>query len=179
VAHALATAVARTDDVLPGLPEVLAQVPDPRRRRGKRYTPVFVLAVACTLAGARNFRETGDHARDLPQEVLARLGGRPAYFLFKGNQPTLQRTVYDLIQQQYPHDPDRAVIDYSHGRVIKRSLRVTDAPGLDFPHAKRAIRIRATPADLAGIARGQWGIESVLLFQKVVVALSRQSGRSA
>jgi hypothetical protein len=42
--------VTSTDDVtageLPGLLEVLAQVPDPRRRRGKRYPLVFVLAVA-------------------------------------------------------------------------------------------------------------------------------------
>src|ERR1700689_4121103 len=64
---------------VPGLLEVLAQVPDPRRRRGRRYGLVFVLAVAtvCALAGARNFREAGDQAADLPQEVLARLGGRP------------------------------------------------------------------------------------------------------
>ena len=59
--------------------EVLARVPDPRRRRGRRYALVFLLAVAvaCALAGARNFREAGDHAADLPQEVLRRLGGRP------------------------------------------------------------------------------------------------------
>jgi hypothetical protein len=64
---------------VPGLAEVLAQLPDPRRRRGRRYSLVFVLAVAtvCALAGARNFREAGDQAADLPQEVLARLGGRP------------------------------------------------------------------------------------------------------
>ena len=326
VSHAPFATVTSADDALPGLPGVLAQVPDPRKRRGKRYTLVFVLAVAvaCTLAGARNFREIGDHARDLPQEVLTRLGGRPHplrkriiapsekrlrtllqqvdaarldeltgnwlralaqagklenlltaiaidgkwlrgigdgqqvklfaamlheekviiaqhlipedtneitqvkelldpvdltgavvtgdaahaqdatadyiagpagdggreadYFLFvKGNQPTLQRTVYDLIQQQCPRDPDHAEIDYGHGRIIKRSLWVTGAPGLDFPHAKRAVRIRrdgydatgaliskeivhaittldahrAAPADLVGIARGQWGIESV------------------
>jgi hypothetical protein len=38
---------------------------------------VFVLAVAvaCMLAGAKNFREIGDQAADLPQEVLRRLGG--------------------------------------------------------------------------------------------------------
>jgi hypothetical protein len=40
---------------------------------------VFLLAVAaaCVLAGAQNFREIGDQAGGLPQEVLARLGGRP------------------------------------------------------------------------------------------------------
>jgi len=330
VSHAAVTTVTSADEEgpggLPGLLEVLAQVPDPRRQRGKRYLLVFVLAVAvaCTLAGARNFREIGDHAADLPQGLLARLGGRPHplrrqvtapsekrirtllqqvdaarldevtgswlrglaeagkleglltaiaidgkwlrgigdgqqvklfaamlhqekviiaqhaipedtneitqvkqlldpvnldgavvtgdaahaqretaayiagpddeggraadYFLYiKGNQPGVQRAVYDLIQAGGPRDPDHVEIDYGHGRIIRRSLWVTGAAGLDFPYAARAVRIRrdgyditgaqvskeivhavtslgadrAGPADLARIARGQWGIESV------------------
>lgn len=84
VSHAHATAVTSTDEraagEVPGLLEVLAQVPDPRRLRGRRYLLAFVLAVAaaCVLAGARNFREIGDQAADLPQEVLGRLGGKPS-----------------------------------------------------------------------------------------------------
>ena len=67
------------DGQVSGLLEVLAGVPDPRRRRGRRFGLVFVLAVAvvCALAGARSFRDAGDQAADLPQEVLARLGGTP------------------------------------------------------------------------------------------------------
>jgi hypothetical protein len=38
---------------------------------------LLAVAVACVLAGAKNFREIGDQASDLPQEVLARLSGRP------------------------------------------------------------------------------------------------------
>ena len=105
----------------------------------------------------------------------------------KGNQPGVQRAVYDLIQAGGPRDPDHVEIDYGHGRIIKRSLWVTDASALDFPHARRAVRIRrdgygaagaltskeivhavtsldedhAGPADLARIARGQRGIETV------------------
>jgi hypothetical protein len=81
VPHARATAVTSTDEhaagQVPGLLEVLAQVPDPRKRRGRRYLLVPVLAVtaACMLAGAKNFREIGDQAADLPQEVQRRLGG--------------------------------------------------------------------------------------------------------
>jgi hypothetical protein len=83
VSHARATAVTSTDGQpageVPGLLEVLARVPDPRKRRGRRYLLVFVLAVAvaCALAGAKSFREIGDQAADLPQDVLGRLGGRP------------------------------------------------------------------------------------------------------
>jgi hypothetical protein len=56
--------VTSTDKEVPGLLEVLAQVPDPRRNWGRRFSLVFVLAVAavCALAGAKGFRELGDHA---------------------------------------------------------------------------------------------------------------------
>jgi hypothetical protein len=57
--------------------EALALVADPRGRRGRRFALAFTLAVAvvCVLAGARSFREIGDQAADLPQEMLAALGG--------------------------------------------------------------------------------------------------------
>jgi hypothetical protein len=310
---------------VPGLLEVLALVPDQRKRRGRRYLLVFVLAVAvaCVLAGAKSFREIGDQAADLPQEVLRRLGGKPHpllrriiapsekrirtlihaigadvlddliggwlraladagrldhlltaiaidgkwlrgvadgqvklfaamlheekvmiaqhripdvttettqvkellepvdlenavvtadaahaqhataeyiagseedggrgsdYFLFvKGSQPSLQKAIFGAIQHGGPRDPDHTELDYGHGRIIRRSLWVTSAEGIDFPHVTRAVRIRrdrydldgaliskeivhavtslaedrASAADLARIARGQWGIESV------------------
>ena len=107
--------------------------------------------------------------------------------MIKGNQPGLQRAIYDAIQEQCPRGPDHSELDYGHGRIIKRSIWVTDAADLDFPHASQVLRIRrdgydaagtpvskeivhavtsldasrAGPADLARIARGQWGIESV------------------
>ncbi|HEX3963233.1 MAG TPA: ISAs1 family transposase [Trebonia sp.] len=310
---------------IPGLLAVLALVPDPRRPRGRRYDLVFVLAVAaaCTLAGAKTFREIGDQAADLPEKLLRDLGGKPhplrrkvaapsetrirtllhlinteildeiiggwlrdladagrldglltaiaidgkwlrgvldgqvklfaamlheekaiiaqhripddttettqvrellenvdlagavvtadaanaqrdtaeyiagkeedggrdsAYFLFvKGNQPKLQRAAFDAVQRDCPRDPDHTELDRGHGRVIRRSLWVTGAGDIDFPHVSRVARIRrdgydadgtliskeivhavtsldedqASPADLAKLARGQWGIESV------------------
>ncbi len=328
VSHARATAVTSADEhaagQVPGLLEVLAQVPDPRKRRGRRYLLAFVLAVAvaCVPAGAKNFREIGDQAADLPQEVLRRLGGtrRPLrctiiapsekrirtlvhaigadalddliggwlraladagrpdhlltaiaidgkwlrgvadgqvklfaamlheekvmiaqhripdettettqvrellepvdlenavvtgdaahahretaeyiagskddgnresdYFLFKANRPSLQLAIYDAVQHDGPREPDHTEVDYGHGRIIRRSIWVTDAGNLDFPHAARVARIRrdgyditgtpiskeivhavtsldedrASAADLARIASGQWGIESV------------------
>jgi hypothetical protein len=110
------------------------------------------------------------------------------YFLFaKGNQPSLQRAIYDAIRAGGPREPDHVELDYGHGRIVKRSIWVTDAAGLDFPHAAQVARIRrdgydltgsriskeivhavtsldpqrAGAADLARVARGQWGIESV------------------
>jgi predicted transposase YbfD/YdcC len=328
------------DGKIPGLLEVLARVPDPRERRGRRYLLVFILAVAvaCALAGARNFREAGDHAADLPQDVLARLGGRPHpllrriiapsetrirtlvhaigadlldeiiggwlrdlagtgrldglltaiaidgkwlrgvadgqvklfaamlhenkviiaqhripdetteatqvktllaavdlssavvtagavhaqretadyiagkkedgnresdYFLLvKGNRPSLQRAVFDAIQEQGPREPDHTELDYGHGRIIRRSIWVASADGIDFPHASQVARIRrdrydadgtqiskeivhavtslgtgqASAAGLAAIARGQWGIESVHWLRDTAYAEDANTG---
>jgi predicted transposase YbfD/YdcC len=116
-------------------------------------------------------------------------GGRgSAYFLFvKGNQKNLQRAVFDAVQDGCPRDPDHSELDKSRGRIIRRSIWVTDAENIDFPHVRQVARIRrdgyaadgtwiskevahavtslgrdrASAADLAELARGQWGIESV------------------
>jgi uncharacterized protein with PhoU and TrkA domain len=295
VSHAPAAAVTSTDKTagqeggeVPGLLEVLALVPGTRKRRGRRFALVFILAVAvaCVLAQAKSFREIGDHAADLPQEVLARLGGTPhpllrriaapsgkrirtlireldaenpdeiiggwlrglaragrleplltaiaidgkwlrgagdgqvklfaamlheekmiiarhripdettettqvkelpenadlqdavvtadaahaqrqtaqyiagpeedgrrnaGYSLFvKGNQPGVQRAAFDLIQDTGRKAPDHVELDYGHGRVTKRSLRVTDAGDLDFPHVTRVARNRRDRYDITG-----------------------------
>lgn len=339
VSHAPDTAVTSTDEnnagKVPGLLEVLALVPDPRKLRGRRYLLIFVLAVAvaCALAGARSFREVGDHAADLPQDVLGKLGGRPHpllgriiapsetrirtliqaigagflddliggwlrdlagagrldglltaiaidgkwlrgvldgqvklfaamlqeekviiaqhripdettettqvrelldsvdlrsavitadaahaqretaqyiageresdYFLFvKGNQPSLQKAVFDAIQQEGPREPDHTELDRGHGRVTRRSIWVADVGDLDFPHVTRIARIRrdgydhdgqpiskeivhavtslpeerASAAGLAGIARGQWGIESVHWVRDTAYAEDASTG---
>jgi hypothetical protein len=111
VSHARATAVTSTDETagqaggeVPGMLEVLALVPDMRKRRGRRFALVFILAVAvavavaCVLAGAKSFREIGDHAADLPQEVLARLGGTPRPLLRRIVAPSEKR-IRTLIQE--------------------------------------------------------------------------------
>ena len=285
VSHAVSSAVISTDTEVPGLLEVLAQVPDPRRKRGRRFSLVFVLAVAavCTLAGARGFRELGDQAGDLPQELLAALGGAPHplrrkitapsekrlrtllqaldaamldeitggwlralaaagrleglltaiaidgkwlrgvadgqvklfaamlqeekviiaqhripddtneitqvrelldpvdltgavvtadaahaqhdtaeyiggeresdYLLtVKGNQPGLQRAIYDKISADCGTAPDHGSMDYSHGRIIRRSIWVTGAGGIEFPHAAQVLRIRRDTYDTGGTA---------------------------
>ncbi|WP_170317336.1 ISAs1 family transposase [Acrocarpospora corrugata] len=61
-----------------GLLAMLAQVSDPRDPRGVRHSLTAVLAVAVitTLSGAKNHREMGDHADDLPQDLLWLAGAR-------------------------------------------------------------------------------------------------------
>ncbi|HVV19775.1 MAG TPA: ISAs1 family transposase [Pseudonocardiaceae bacterium] len=57
---------------------MLAQVTDPRKRRGIRHQLAVVLAIAlaATLAGARSFTAIAEWAADAPTDVLTRLGMR-------------------------------------------------------------------------------------------------------
>jgi hypothetical protein len=56
--------------------QALAQVPDPRSRRGVRYPFAAILAVAvcAMLAGARSFVAIGEWVADLPEQARAGLG---------------------------------------------------------------------------------------------------------
>lgn len=144
-------------------------------------------------------RDTADYIAGKKEE-----GGRgSAYFLFvKGNQPKLQRAVFDAVQQGCPRDPDYTELDESHGRTIRRSIWVTGAANIDFPHVRQVARIRrdgyeasgariskeivhavtsldagrASAADLAKLARGQWGIESVHWLRDTAYAEDANTG---
>jgi hypothetical protein len=56
--------------------DLLAQVPDPRKRRGRRHALAGLLAVgiAAVIAGSRSFAAVGQRAADAGPEVLAVLG---------------------------------------------------------------------------------------------------------
>src|SRR5579863_115508 len=56
--------------------ELLAQVPDPRKKRGRRHPLAGLLAVgiAAVIAGSRSFAAIGQWAADAGPEVLAALG---------------------------------------------------------------------------------------------------------
>jgi predicted transposase YbfD/YdcC len=146
--------------------------------------PVDLDGAVVTADAAHAQRETAEYIAGSTQD-----GNRGSdYFLFvKANQPSLQRAIFDAIQHDGPREADHTALDYGHGRIIRRSIWVADGGGIDFPHVTRVVRIRrdryditgtliskeivhavtsldaeqASPADLAAIARGQWGIESV------------------
>jgi len=56
--------------------ELLAQVPDPRKRRGRRHALAGLLAtgIAAVIAGSRSFAAIGQWAADAGPEALALLG---------------------------------------------------------------------------------------------------------
>jgi hypothetical protein len=165
--HASAAVVTSTDGKeageVPGLLEVMAQVPDPRKRRGRRYVQVFVLAVAvaCVLAGAKSFREIGDQAADLPQEILARLGGKPHPLLRRIIAPSEKR-VRTLI-----HAIGAEILDELIGGWL-RALADTGRQG----GLLTAIAIDGKW--LRGVADGQVKLFAAMLHEnKVVIAQHR------
>jgi hypothetical protein len=167
VSHAPDTTVTSTDGFtageVPGLLDVLARVPDLRKHRGRRYLLVFVLAVAvaCVLAGARNFREIGDQAADLPQEVLARLGGKPRPLLRRIAAPSETR-IRTLI-----HAIGADVLDDLIGGWLRA---LADAGRLD--HLLTAIAIDGKW--LRGVADGQVKLFAAMLHEeKVMIAQHR------
>src|SRR5256885_7418659 len=56
--------------------DLLAQIPDPRKRRGRRHPLAGLLAVgiAAVIAGSRSFAAIGQWAADAGPDVLAGLG---------------------------------------------------------------------------------------------------------
>lgn len=88
-----------------GLLGALAQLADPRRRRGRRHALAVVLAVAvaAVLAGARSLVAIGEWAADAPGPVLAALGVRRDP-LRGGWRPPAEATVRRVLTRV---DPDR------------------------------------------------------------------------
>jgi hypothetical protein len=122
---------------------------------------VFILAVAtaCVLAGARNFREIGDQAADLPQELLGRLGGRPHPLLRAIVAPSEKR-IRTLLQ-----DVDAGRLDELTGSWLRR---LADAGRLE--NLLRAIAIDGKW--LRGIGDGQQVklFAAMLHEEKVMIA---------
>jgi predicted transposase YbfD/YdcC len=102
----------------------------------------------------------------------------------KGNQPLLHAQVRALPWRQVP--AGAVTRERGHGRAETRTLKAAHVVGLDFPHARQAIKItrwrkdtaagkttrqtvyavtsltsvEATAGDLAHLVRGQWSIEA-------------------
>jgi len=78
VAPRLAVPAALAPDQCQSLVNDLAQLADPRHRRGRRHAlgAVLAVAVAAVLAGARSLAAVGEWAADAPDQVLAALGVR-------------------------------------------------------------------------------------------------------
>ena len=134
--------------------------------------------VLVTLDAAHTQRETA--------EAIAGKPGRDYLMTVKGNQPSLQREVFDRILPLLRGAPEHVTEEHDRGRIKRRSCWITSAEGIDFPYARQAAFIRReifeisgdriskehaliltsrkeekmTAADVNKHARGHWGIEN-------------------
>jgi predicted transposase YbfD/YdcC len=90
--------------------EDLAQIADPRHRRGRRHTltTVLAVAVAAVLAGARSLAAIGEWASDAPDQVLAALGVRRD-LLTRAWRPPGEATVRRVLARVDPDALDLAI----------------------------------------------------------------------
>lgn len=84
-----------------GLIELLARVPDPRKRRGIRHglTGVLAVALSAVIAGAQSFVAIAEWATDATPEALARLGITGAVPSESTIRRCLQRLAPDQLDQ--------------------------------------------------------------------------------
>ncbi|HEX5406372.1 MAG TPA: ISAs1 family transposase [Pseudonocardiaceae bacterium] len=68
----------------------------------------------------------------------------------KGNQPTLRQAVFDKVAPLIRTPPGHLVKERGHGRINHWSTWITDAEGIDFPHARQTACIRREVFDLHG-----------------------------
>ena len=135
-------------------------------------------SVLVTLDAAHTQRETA--------ETICGKPGWDYLMTVKGNQPSLQRAVFDGILPLLAGAPHHVMEEHSRGRIKKWSCWIADAEGIDFPHAAQAAFIRReifeisgdriskehaliltsresgkmTAADANRHTRGHWGIEN-------------------
>jgi predicted transposase YbfD/YdcC len=123
------------------------------------------------------------------RETAVTIGGKPGWdylMTVKGNQPSLQRAVFDAVLPLLAGTPHHVMEERSRGRIRRRSCWITGAGEIDFPHARQAAVIRReifeisgdcisrehaliltsrdtekmSAADVSRHVRGHWGIEN-------------------
>ena len=101
--------------------DLLAQVPDPRKRRGRRHPLAGLLAagIAAVIAGARSFAAIGQWAADAGPEVLAALGAARG----PAEESTFRRA-FALID---PGRLDQVLGAWLHTRAVQVSGRLVIA----------------------------------------------------
>jgi predicted transposase YbfD/YdcC len=101
--------------------DLLAQVPDPRKRRGRRHVLAGLLAVgvAAVVAGARSFAAIGQWAADACPEVLAVLGA--------GRGPAEESTFRRAFALVSAEVLDRVLGSWLHTRAVRAGGRLVIA----------------------------------------------------
>ena len=104
------------------------------------------------------------------RETAEAIGGKPGFdylVTVKGNQPGLQRAVFEAVLPLLREAPHDVVEERSRGRIKKWSCWITGGEGIDFPHARQAAFLRR---EVFGISGDRISKENALILS------SRKSG---
>jgi hypothetical protein len=110
----------------------------PGGRAAQRHRPV-------RRGGHRRRRARPAHH---PAHLTAERGGGYALTV-KANQPTLLAQITAALPAAAPSSADRIETDRSKGRIVRRSIWVAPATGVEFPGAAQVFRIRRDTFDKA------------------------------
>jgi predicted transposase YbfD/YdcC len=99
--------------------------------------------VVVTMDAAHTQRDTAEH--------IAGERGFDYVMTIKGNQPKLFDSVFRKCLPLIKDDPHHFVKERGHGRINRWSTWITDADGIDFPHARQVGCIRREVLTLAGV----------------------------
>ena len=139
--------------------DLLAQVPDPRKRRGRRHALAALLAVgiAAVIAGSRSFAAIGQWAADAGPEVLAGLGA--------ARGPAEESTFRRAFALVSPDVLDRVLGAWLHTRAVQAGGRLVIAiDGKTVRGAKgkdgRAPHLVAALAHGIGAVLGQAAVDA-------------------
>ena len=101
--------------------DLFSQVPDPRKRRGRRHSLAGLLAVgvAAVMAGSRSFAAIGQWAADAGPEVLAALGA--------ARGPAEESTFRRAFALVSPDVLDQVLGTWLHTRAVQVSGRLVIA----------------------------------------------------
>jgi hypothetical protein len=99
--------------------------------------------VILTVDAAHTQRATAEHVRARGFDYIMTI---------KGNQPTLQTTVAGRCRPLVATTPAHTVEERAHGRINRWSTWMTEATGIDFPHAAQLGCIRRDEFALDGTA---------------------------
>jgi hypothetical protein len=148
VAQRLASPATLAPEQCRDLLDDLAQIADPRHRRGRRHAlgAVLAVAVAAVLAGAKSLAAIGEWAADAPGPVLAALGVRrdPLRRVWR---PPAEATVRRVLARV---DPD--ALDLVIGRWL-----ADQQPPPPRPVWRRAVAVDGKTLRLRHeVARDEW-----------------------
>jgi predicted transposase YbfD/YdcC len=142
------------------------------------------------------------HAQHATADYLVAERGGDYVLQVKANQPGLLRQIADVLPLAVVADADWSAVEQRDGDTVRRSMWIADAGEVDFPEAARVFRLlrerfdpfgvrvakevvhgvtslsadRATPQQVAGFVRGQWGIENLVHWPRDVVFGEDQQG---